>query len=267
MSGLSYQDMQRTLMDELRLYHLPIAVKYLFDDNEIADFTQNADYVTPLKNLTFCQWEIAARMKGQTVLATPDTLGCTNAAYVLGWRAFSDAEVLSHLKYVKDEAQAERFLLTKPRLEEGRLKAIVVAPLGETYFAPNTVHFYCDNMQAYHLAVDYMAATDVHPLPARIMMNSAACAGNVYSFLNKSANLILACSGSYNAGKTERGEINFIVPGVHIEATVARLLERKAQCGSSSVTRPGDNFPGADICKNCSVIVFKKAKRQRKTSL
>ncbi len=127
-------------------------------------------------------------MKGQTVLATQADLGCPNASYVLGWRPFSETEVRSHLKYVRDEAQAERFLKTKPRLEEGELKAVIVAPLGSAYFDPDTVHFYCDNMQAYHLSVDYISATDTHPLTTNVMMNSSACAGNVYSFLNKKAN-------------------------------------------------------------------------------
>ena len=263
MSGLSHEDMQQILMDELRLYHFPIAVRYFFTDEEYEDFQANAEYVKPMKSLTFCQWEIAARMKGQTVLGTPDKLGCANASYVFGWRAFSDAEVLSHLKYVKDEAQAERFLLGKPRLEEDQLKAIAVGPLADTYFDPDTVHFYCDNMQAYHLAVDYMSATDTHPLTSNITINSSACGGNVYSFLNKTANFLPACSGSYNAGKTERGEVNFIIPGEHIRGTVLRMLERKDTYGSTSVTRPGDHFPGADICKNCSVIGFKKPKRQR----
>jgi len=39
-----------------------------------------------------------------------------------------------------------------------------------------------------------------------------------------------------------------------------RLLERIEALGSSSITRPGDGFPGADICKNCPLIVFKKSK-------
>ncbi len=139
--SLSYLDMQRTLMDELRLYHLPIAVKYLFSDEEIKDFEANCDYFTPMKSMTFCQWEIAARMKGQTVLATQADLGCPNASYVLGWRPFSETEVRSHLKYVKDDAQAERFVKTKPRLEEGKLKAVIVSPLGSAYFDPDTVTF------------------------------------------------------------------------------------------------------------------------------
>lgn len=261
MSNLSYKEMQDILMNDLRLYHYPVAVKYLFSEEQIEDFVNNADHFEPVKPMTFCQWEIAARMKGQTVLARQDKLGCPNAEFVFGWSPYSEKEVESHLKYVKDKDQADRFLRSKARLEEGTLKAVVVAPLADTYFDPDTVHFYCDNMQAYHLAVDWMAAMDTHPLQTNITMNSSACSGNVYTYLNKKANMLPACSGSYNAGKTERGEINFIIPGEQIGLTVQRLLDRKAQWGSSSVTRPGDGFPGADVCKNCPLIIFKKAKK------
>ena len=43
-----------------------------------------------------------------------------------------------------------------------------------------------------------------------------------------------------------------------MRALVARLLERVQASGSPSVVRPGDFFPGADICKNCPLIIFKK---------
>lgn len=135
-----------------------------------------------------------------------------------------------------------------------------MAPLCDAKMPPSTVHFYCDNMQSYHLAVDWMAATDIHPLRANITISSSACGGNVYSYLEKHANVLPACSGSYNAGKTERGEVNVMIPGEHILMTVERLLERKRASGSSSITRPGDPFPGADICKNCPLIIFKKDK-------
>jgi hypothetical protein len=80
----------------------------------------------------------------------------------------------------------------------------------------------------------------------------------VFAFNSGEANVFLACSGSYNAGKTERGEINVSIPGADIGLVVARLLERKAATGGASVTRAGHPFPGADICKNCPLIVFKK---------
>ena len=147
---------------------------------------------------------------------------------------------------------------SKPRLPEGTLKAIAVSPLADTYFPPDTVHFYCDNMQAYHLAVDYMAAMDVHPLRTNITMNSSACAGNVYTYLEQTANVCTACSGSYNSGKTERGELNFFVPGAHLEPLVQRLVTRINEHGTGAITRTGENFPGAAICKNCNMIVYKR---------
>jgi len=255
---LSFKDMQKILMDELRLMHYPIAVKFIFKDQELEDFIKHASYYEPVKPVTFCQCEVAARMKGQTVFGTKEKLVCSNAIYNFGWKPLDDTEVKSHLKYTRDMDQALRFVKSKLRLPEGTLKAFVVSPLAETYFIPDTVHFYCDSMQAYHLLVDYMAAMDVHPLRLNQMVSSAACGGNIFSYLEKSANMVTPCSGSYNAGKTERGEINVIIPGDHIEAVVKRLMERIRDSGSASLTRPGDHFPGADICKNCTVIVFRK---------
>jgi uncharacterized protein (DUF169 family) len=263
---ISYKEMQKTLMDELRLLHYPIAVKFIFKDEELKDFIDNASFYEPVRSITFCQFETAARMKKQTVLGTRETMGCSNALYNFGWKAFDDAEVRAHLKYAKDWDQAVRFIRTKPRLPEGALKAFIVSPLADTYFPPDSVHFYCDNMQAYHLAVDYMSAMDIHPLRSNQTVSSSACGGNVYTFLEKSANIITACGGSFTAGKTERGEINVIIPGEHIQATVQRLLDRIQTLGSASLAKPGDPYPGADICKNCNLINFRKKKEPGKDS-
>lgn len=258
----AYAQMQRVLMEELRLMHYPIAIKFFFDTAELEEFEAKVDlFYRPARPISFCQWEIAARMKGQTVLGEKQHLGCSNAAFGFGWKSLNPAEIKSHAKYTQDLEQAERFVATKSRLPEGALKAIAVSPLADSYFPPDTVHFYLDNLQAYHLAVDYMAALDVHPLRPQVTMNSSACGGNVYTYQEKTFNLLPACSGGYNAGKTERGETNVMIPGEHIGAVVQRLLDRKAVAGAASVTRPGDPFPGADVCKNCPLIDFKPVQK------
>jgi uncharacterized protein (DUF169 family) len=257
MEAMSYQEMQRLLMDELRLMHYPIAIKYFFDQAELNAFKARAEYYLPAKALTFCQAELGARMEGLTVLMGREQLGCSNAKCVFGWKEIDAAEIKGHLKYVRDLEQAERFVRSKPRLA-GELLAVAVSPLAEAVFPPDVVHFYCDNMQAYHLVVDWMSARDIHPLRPNMTMNSAACGGNVQCFNTGEANVFLACSGSYNAGKTERGEINVAIPGADIGQVVQRLAERKAATGGASLTRSGHPFPGADICKNCPLIVFKK---------
>lgn len=255
--SLSYQEMEKVLMDELRLYHHPIAVTWLFTDDDVAEFKAKTPHVVPVKPLTYCQWEIAARMQGKTVVGTKETLGCTNAQVSFGWREIDDKEVKSQLKYCVDLEQAERFLRSKYSMPLNSLKAIAVGPLGKAQVPPHVVHFYCDNMQAYHLAIDYMAATDTHPLRPMITMSSSACGGSVFSWQEKTFNTCPACSGSYNAGKTERGECNVFIPGKDIEAVITRLLQRIDKSGSSAITRPGDCFPGGDICKNCPLIIFK----------
>lgn len=255
--SLSYAEMDAMLYEELRLYHHPVAVTFLCSDEEVERFTQSCDYVVPAKPLTFCQWELAARMQGKCVLGTADKLACSSARTGFGWQDMGEQEIKSHLKYCRSREQASRFLESKPRLARNSLCAIAVCPLGKAVLPPSVVHFYCDSLQAYHLAVDYMAATDTHPLPTQLLMSSSACGGSVWSWQKQCFNYCTPCSGSYNAGKTERGESNVFIPGVHLEALVERLAERTAQA-SASVVRPGDYFPGGDICKNCPLIIFKK---------
>jgi len=253
-----FAKMQETLMRELRLMHYPVAIKYFFDKAELDAFRKDHPHYSPVKPLTFCQAEIGARMEGIAVLMEKDKLGCTNAQFVFGWKGLDDGEIKSHVKYCTDADQAKRVVEAKPRLPEGELLAVAVSPLAQAVGTPDVVHFYCDNMQAYHILGDWMATQDQVKFRPSMSVNSAACGGNVFAYNEQQANLFLACSGSYNSGKTERGEINVAIPGGHMDALVARLQKRIDDKGGAAITRLGEPFPGADICKNCPLIVFKK---------
>jgi uncharacterized protein (DUF169 family) len=253
--------MQEALMRELRLMHYPVAITYHFDQASLNGFKSAGEYYQPVKPLTFCQAEIGARMEGVAVLVEPERLGCSNAKYVFGWKGFDDAELKTHAKYASDALPARAIVESKPHLQGRGLLAVGVAPLALCARTPDVVHFSCDTMQAYHLIADWMATRGVHPFTANITANSAACGGNVHSFNTDQANLFLACSGSYNSGKTERGEINVAIPGSQLAPVVERILARTAKSGGASLTRIGDPFPGADICKNCPLIVFTKGKK------
>lgn len=260
MTQLDYSKAQEFLMRELRLMTAPIAIKYFFDEQELEAFQAKASHYEPVKAITFCQAEIGARMEDLAVLVEPNKLGCANARYVFGWKDFDEAEVKSHIKYCQDMDQAHRFVQGKPRLQGDRsLLAVAVAPLAHAAEQPDVVHFYCDNMQAYHLVGDWMASQDVHPFRPSLSINSAACGGNVFSHNTQQANMFLACSGSYNSGKTERGELNVSFPFSHLPDMIKRMQNRIEEKGGVSITRLGNPFPGADICKNCPLISFKKA--------
>lgn len=259
MTNLTYPEAEQFLMQELRLMTSPIAIKYFFKQEELDSFRNNAEYYSPVKAITFCQVEIGARMENLPVLLERNKLGCSNARYVFGWKEFDEAEVKSHLKYCQDMEQSARFVQSKPRLPENTLLAVAVVPLAAATMTPDVVHFYCDTMQAYHLLGYWMATQDIHPLRPALTINSAACGGNVYSHNSQQANLYLACSGSYNSGKTERGEINVSIPFAHLNAMITRMQKRIEDKGGVAITRLGNPFPGADICKNCPLISFKKA--------
>ena len=105
------------------------------------DFKSKTAHVTPVKPITFCQWEIAARMQGMTVLGGKENLGCSNARVTFGWKDIDETEIKSQSKYCGDLAQAERFLRSKPRMPLDSLRAVAVGPLGKANVPSHVIHF------------------------------------------------------------------------------------------------------------------------------
>jgi uncharacterized protein (DUF169 family) len=184
-------------------------------------------------------------------------MGCTNAQYIFGWKEYDEGEVKSHFKYTKDKAQAERFVKTKKRLKPSLL-AFATAPLHKAPFKPDVIHGMSDVMQSYHLGNDWCAAMDIHPFEMTMTMNSSACHGVAAVFLTNKPNITPMCSGSYTAGKTEQGEINWIWPGDQLEPTVRWMLERTVRDSGVSFPRTGETYPGFNMCKLCPFLVWHK---------
>lgn len=254
---LSKSDIVFSLRNLLRMKYYPVAVKFFYSEDDLADFKNSVEYKVALHPSTFCHFIAASRQGGQVLLGTTDKTGCTNAKYVMGWKDCDDAEIKSHLKYTKDWDQAERFLKTKRRLPDG-LIAFATAPLHKAPYDPDVIHGMSDVLQAYHLGNDWCAAHDTHPFEMVMTMNSSICHGTVATYVDQKPNITPMCSSSYTAGKTEQGEINWIMPGSHLEPTVRWMLERTARDGGPSFPRTGETYPGNDVCKLCSYLIWKK---------
>lgn len=251
--SLTFEEMEEVLMRSLRLYHHPVAVTFLYTEEDVANYKQTTEHYVPARPLTFCQWEIAARMKGQTVVGNRKTLGCSNGKTSFGWSKIEEEELDFFTQKYGCREFAKKLLLSKPRMPRNTLKGLAVGPLGKAILPPDVVHFYCDNVQSHYLAVDYMIATKTHPLRPMVCENGSACGGAVFCFQEQTFNVTPSCPGSYSSGKTERGEVNVFIPGSRIEATVLQLMIRNNERGDEA-----DEFPGADICKNCPLIQFKR---------
>ncbi len=252
-----YAELHEFFMRELRLMHAPVGIRFFFDEASLAAFKQARPHYAPIKPLTFCQAELGARMEGLTIVLDMEKLWCQGARFVFGLRDMEEGDLRMHRKFCVDDAQVRRVVESKPRLSGKKLLAVALSPLSAQAGKPDVVHFCCDNMQAYHILNDWMAVRDVHPLRPALCVNSAICGGAVFSFVEGQADLTLACAGSYNSGKMERGEINVMVPGDHIREVAERMAARVEKTGGVSLTREGQPFPGADICQNCPLIVFK----------
>lgn len=258
---LSNSDIVFALRNLLKMKYYPVAVKLFFSKDELEAFKKNADYRVATHGFTFCHYLAASRQRGDILLLTMDKLGCSNAKYVFGWKEYDESEVSSHLKYTKDKAQAERFVKTKKRLKPDLL-AIATAPLHRTPYEPDVVHGMSDVLQAYHLGNDWMTALDIHPFEMTMTMNSSACHGVASVYLTGKPNITPMCSGSYTAGKTEQGEINWIWPGKDLEPTVRWMLERTARDKGVSFPRTGETYPGFNMCKLCPFLVWMKPKKE-----
>ena len=259
---LDNADIVFSLRNLLRMKYYPVAVKFFFSEEELADFKKHASYRVGTHAFTFCHYLAASRQRGDILLGTVKELGCSNAKFVWGWKEFDEGEVTSHMKYTKDMAQAERFVKTKKRLPGGLL-AFATAPLHKSPFKPDVIHGMSDVLQAYHLGNDWCAAMDIHPFEMTMTMNSSACHGVASVYLTNKPNITPMCSGSYTAGKTEQGEINWIWPGSQLEPTVRWMLERTVRDKGTSFPRTGETYPGFNMCKLCPFLVWMKPKEEK----
>ena len=263
MDGSDYVRMHDVLMRSLRLMHEPVGMTFIFDDERLGDIQRRGGYCEPVRPLTFCQAELGARMEGRTVLLEMKKLWCLDARCSFGVDEVSETVVNDLLRFGTDREQVRAFVESKPRMERAPL-AVLMQPLRSCAGEPDVVHFCCDNMQAYHLVDDWMAVSGVHPFRPSLSINSAVCGGTAFSFIHGQANMTLACAGSYNSGKMERGEINVMIPGSHIHAVVQRMVSRVEKTGGVSLTRSGQPNPRADNCQNSPLKVFRE-KEPRQT--
>jgi len=258
---LKNSDLVFTLRNLLRMKYYPVAIKFFFSKEELDEFKKEVPYKMASHPFTLCHYVAASRQRGDILLANSDKTGCTNAKYVLGWKGLDEGEIKSHLKYTRDRAQAEKFLLTKKRMPEGLL-AFATAPLQKAPYEPDVIHGMSDVLQAYHLGNDWCAAFDTHPFEMTMTMNSSVCQGVVACYATKKPNITPMCSSSYTAGKTEQGEINWIWPGSDLKPTIKWMLERTVRDGGVSFPRTGETYPGFNICKLCPFLTFTKPKEE-----
>ncbi|CAG35780.1 DUF169 domain-containing protein [Desulfotalea psychrophila] len=215
----NYQNMQETLMTELKLCHPPVAVKFFYAQIEVDYFKKWHDYHEPTQATPFCTLMDTAHLEKQIIYLEAKTLGCDDAKYRFNWQ----------------DATAQASNHPRQQLQHGVL-GIAIAPLTVAQFVADTVHCYCTKAQADELIDQWTLASGAQPL--EVNSNSASCADCVLVHNKNLAKISPACCSRHSA--SEDAHLNVILPGDHLKHVIEQLSERRISLGSSSLNRPGD---------------------------
>lgn len=258
MSDMTYKEAFESLIWNFRLDFDPVGVRFIFDESEIDELPITH---TAKPKLSYCQYLAAARSAKHSLLLKPEKLLCKNAQPVFGFRSLEkEIDGKNHMKYLIDEDLSWEAPQQKEKLEQGKCKAIYMAPLNEfdkLKYKPHVVFMMVVPFQAYHILNDYMGAMKKPNLTFFATPNSAVCSGSVYCYNNNVPNMTTMCAGSKASGKTEMNYMNLFIPGDQILPTVEQLKKRiEVTGGPSLLGKGGQPWPGLDACSGCPMFKF-----------
>jgi uncharacterized protein (DUF169 family) len=242
-----YHEHAEELERRLRLQSFVLAIKLLKDENEIP-----AGAVRPLKDLGYhvalCQGYAFSRKEGKTVAMFKEDMRCFEPIVGYGWEAPPQYFLDGNNRYpqdVKDLQAGENYAKDFPRIEAGRYKGVVSAPLAKVNFIPDTILLYCNSVQLSLalLAREYM---DGHDLKCSISSH-AACVYSVVPVVNSGqCQIAIPCRGDRYFAMAGDDEIILTVPlsGVEDLLTGFRHVEKyNSRLPKNAVMRREPDFP------------------------
>lgn len=254
---MNYKESREQLIMNIRLDFDPVGIRFVEDEceAEALPVTHRAK-----ARLTYCQFLTAVRQERFALFMPPEKCLCNNARPVFGFRELEkETDTRLHMKYLTDQEVAWRASQEKARFESGVCKGIYMAPLDmfdRIGNGPDLVFMVCTPYQAYHILNDYMGGQKRPNLTFFHTPNSSVCAGSVYAYNNKTANMTTMCAGSKTSGKTEMGFVNLFIPGEHFKDTMAQMKMRCEKGGPSVLGDGYKPWPGLDVCKGCPMFKF-----------
>ncbi|OPY89852.1 MAG: hypothetical protein A4E73_02802 [Syntrophaceae bacterium PtaU1.Bin231] len=213
-----FHDYAEELERRLRLQSFALAIKLLKDEQEIPEGAQR-----PLKDIggrmALCQGYALSRREGKTVAMFKEDMQCFEPIVGYGWEAPPQYFLDGNNRFpqdVKDLEAGKNYAADFPRIETGRYKGVVSAPLAQVNFVPDMVILYCNSPQLSLalLAREYM---DGHDLKCSISSH-AACVYSVVPVVNSGECYVaVPCRGDRYRAMAGDDEIIFTVPRGKLE--------------------------------------------------
>ena len=219
----------------------PLAVRLAESEKEIPERARR-----PLKDLgkklAPCQGAAMARKYGWTVGLTAEDSGCVIASDTHGWEPLSDLEgakaFFMRMNYARDETAAQTKVDSMSRLEPGRCKAIIYAPLEKTAFEPDVVLLYVNPAQLMRLIHGACHETG-QPISCTFTGAAASCTeGVIGAYLDQTVKVIAPGNGDRVWGGVQDHEMAFAPPASMLDS----LIEGLARTHERGVRYPVPSF-------------------------
>lgn len=222
----------------IRLQTFPLAVKFLRNEGDIPEETGGSvsvqslmsttkrgtgdvfeGAIRPLRDLGYrvalCQGFAMSRKEGLTVAMFSEDMLCFEPIVGYGWAETPQYFLDGHNRYpqdVKDLEAGKNYASDFPRLEAGKYRGVLSAPLAKAYFEPDVIMLYCDSTQLSLLLLgrEYQRG---HDLPCHLSSH-AACVYSVVPVMQSGGyQVAVPCRGDRYFGLASDAEIIFSFSG------------------------------------------------------
>jgi uncharacterized protein (DUF169 family) len=239
----------KELESRLRLQSFPIGLKLLECEGDIPEGPVN-QHITeqtfmalmprsgrdiskavlrPLRDLGYhvpvCQGYALSRKEGITVAMFKEDMWCFEPIVGYGWMEPPQYFLDGHNRFpqdVKDLEAGKNYARDFPRLEVGRYRGVVSAPLTRVNFRPDLVMIYCDSSQLslLLLAREYR---DGHDLQCHLSSHAACVYSVVTAVKSRKFQVALPCRGDHYFALASDTEIILSFPIEKLEELMEGL--------------------------------------------
>ena len=246
MIGIGHYEILHEYGDELerriRLRTFPLAVKLLESEAGIPEGTER-----PLRDpgypIALCQGYALSRREGKSLAMFKEDMWCFEPVVGYGWEEAPQYFLDGHNRFpedVKNLAAGKNHASDFPRLEAGKCRGVVSAPLAAANFEPDLVMIYCESAQLslLLLAREYQ---DGHDLPCHLSSHAACVYSVVPAIRDGACQVATPCRGDRYVGLAGDDELIFTVPTQRLQELL-KGLRHVAEYGSKLPRNPHMNF-------------------------
>jgi uncharacterized protein (DUF169 family) len=252
---------QKVVDEQLKLSTFPIAIKFLERRENVPTNVgrPKRDLGEPIHP---CQgWNIARREGLPVAMLEEDfSTECPTGIFAFGILEPIEQWIQGDLAYgiyASSREAAVNMERNVFRLETGKYKGVVFAPLWKADFVPDLVMIYGNSRQAMRLVSSSMCLTG-DPLRVSIAARDVCADGIIQPFLTGRPALAIPCGGDRERGGTQDTEVVFTAPLNSLEGIIKGL---ELSCGSFIIENLGEERPLLKRYREMAKILDKKLGR------